>query len=213
MERIEIVQQVGNYFPDTKIADALRFAGDIDRGFNRKIEDARYKAEDAKYAYGQEQYDAGVKAGKESVRTTFEPVVVEATTWAIMNFTERDHTRKIQCIKMLRDKFRPLGLLEGKTIVDMITPMGKTDQLDWAKIEEAEARWTTRKAEPVAKTVSGLADWEKELLNGDKPLATDSALTALREKLTTNEAALNEMDNQSDSYDESYQRCGCGCED
>ncbi|AXH66767.1 hypothetical protein SEA_STARPLATINUM_288 [Streptomyces phage StarPlatinum] len=186
MERIEIVQQVGNYFPDTKIADALRFAGDIDRGFRRQMEDAKYKAEDEKYAYGQERYDAGVEAGKNSVRAAFDPKVVEATAWAIVNFTERDLTRKITCIKVLRDKFRPLGLIEAKAIMDMIKPVGTTDQLDWPKIEDAE----------------------KDSPKPEPELATQSALTALREKLTTNDVARESIESSEESFQGS---CPCGC--
>ncbi|WXW92510.1 hypothetical protein SEA_ENYGMA_285 [Streptomyces phage Enygma] len=184
MERIEIVQQVGNYFPDTKIADALRFAGDIDRGFARKMEDAQYKAEDEKYEYAEKRYNEGVKAGKESVRTTFDPQVVEATIWATTNFTDRDLTRKITCIKVLRDKFRPLGLIEAKTIMDMIKPLGTTDTLDWPKIVEAEK---------------------------DSPeLATQSALNALRNKLTNNEVARESIDSE-ESESNDYSTCPCGC--
>ncbi|AXH69890.1 hypothetical protein SEA_SPILLED_286 [Streptomyces phage Spilled] len=205
MERIEIVQQVGNYFPDTKIADALRFAGDIDRGFRRKMEDARYKAEDEKYEYAEKRYNEGVQAGKDSIRTTFDPKVVEATTWAIMNFTERDFTRKITCIKVLRDKFRPLGLIEAKSIVDMITPLGKTDALDWPKIEKAEK--DSPREEP-----QGLAQWEKDLLEGtpEPELATQSALNALRNKLTNNDVARESIESEESSYNEGPCPCGCG---
>jgi len=194
MERIEIVQQVGNYFPDTKIADALRFAGDIDRGFRRQFEDERYKLEDAKYTYGQERYDAGVQDGKNSVRATFDPKVVEATSWAIVNFTARDFTRKITCIKVLRDKFRPLGLIEAKAIVDMITPVGTTDQLDWAKIEEIE------KDSPA------------------EALATDEALAALREKIAgkavpTPKDVFERESSEESSYSAGPCPCGCGMGD
>ncbi|AYB70858.1 hypothetical protein SEA_YABOI_280 [Streptomyces phage Yaboi] len=186
MEKIKIVEQVGNYFPEAKIQTALQFAGDIERGFRRKMEDEKYKAEDAKYVYGQEQYNAGVEAGKNSIRAAFDPKVVEATAWAVMNFTERDLTRKITCIKILRDKFRPLGLIEAKAIMDMIKPVGTTDQLDWAKIEEAEKN--SPKPEP--------------------ELATDSALNALREKLTTNDVAIDSIGRCGEYY-----ACGCckGC--
>lgn len=188
MERIEIVQQVGNYFPDTKIADALRFAGDIDRGFRRKMEDERYKAEDEKYTYAEKRYNEGVEAGKNSVRAAFDPKVVEATAWAIVNFTERDLTRKITCIKVLRDKFRPLGLIEAKAIMDMIKPVGTTDQLDWPKIDQME----------------------KDSPKPEPELATQSALNALREKLTTNDVARDSIESEESGY-----RCGeyfgCGC--
>ncbi|AXH67216.1 hypothetical protein SEA_WOFFORD_276 [Streptomyces phage Wofford] len=152
MERIEVVQKVAAYFPDTKIELALRFAGELDRAYNNKFADERYKLEDQKYAYGEEQYKAGVKAGQNSVRGTFDPKMIEVTTWAIMNFTERDYTRKITCIKVLRERFEGLGLLEAKTVVDNITPMGKTDQLDWEKIESVEGM-IKPKATPTPKEV------------------------------------------------------------
>ncbi|UMO76211.1 hypothetical protein SEA_TOMAS_276 [Streptomyces phage Tomas] len=140
MERIDIVQAVADNFPQATAQVALNFATKIDRGYANKIADTRYKLEDEKYNFGAKEYDRGYNAGKDSVRTTFEPKIVEATVWATTNFTPRDYERKIQCIIVLRTKFAPLGLLEAKTIIEMITPKGTTDALDWAKLDEAEGR-------------------------------------------------------------------------
>lgn len=140
MERIDLVQIIADNFPQATAQTALTFATKIDRGYTNKIADMKYKLEDEKYNYGAKEYDRGYTAGKDSVRTVFDPKVVEATVWATTNFTPRDYTRKIQCIIVLRTKFAPIGLLEGKTIIEMITPNGTTDQLDWAKLDAAEGR-------------------------------------------------------------------------
>lgn len=63
-------------------------------------------------------------------------LITRATGWAAENFSEKDLTRKIQCIKVLRDRYGvDLGLRDAKDIMDKLTPRASYDFLDHEPVD------------------------------------------------------------------------------